>query len=169
MDSAGVNVMVGWEPRPRDITAPYDTADIKWAKLQVLLQLIPTDPPADTAGTVCLRWDARRGQGIVPPSIIRRVRLYYPAVINADSCPRTYASMIQDADSAGDSPRKRPKGYVDPTWITVLAVEPWTRDIYVVRAEAGAGTAATRYYCESTRDERGRWTANCQAQERVAH
>ena len=160
-DSTGLNVAVAWEPIAREVTIARDTADLKWAKLQVFLTLLASNPGAyDTLAAVCLRW-GERGT-VVPASIIRRVRLYYPDAVNADVCPPTYAPQIRRVDSTGTAAGRRPKGHVDPIWIRIGTVQPWTADLWVISASTQIGTVGSTYYCESARDERGRWSARCE-------
>jgi len=137
VDSSGVSADVSWIPVPRERSAPRDTADVKWAKLQVFLLLLSQVTASDSTRP-CVQWTARRGAPL-PESIIRRVRLYYSDVINGDACPR-------DARTST---------------ISIDAVEPWTADLLVLRASVATRSLHLRYYCESARDERGRWSANC--------
>jgi hypothetical protein len=141
MDSLGLQAVTGWEAQPREVTAPSDTADIKWAKLIVLLRLLAMVENPDTTVTTCLRWSDKPAHPL-PPRMMSRVRAQYAGVVNADACPR-------------------PKGGTRSTWVGVDAVEPWTRDLYVVRGRVESDSA-DEYYCEARRDERGRWGGACE-------
>jgi len=167
-DSSGVHVVTGWEELPREVSTPTDSADIKWAKLVVLLRLLSLNPNADTLAKTCVRWsDAPRHA--LPPAMMSRIRAQYADVVNADACPRTYWSMTVLVDSSGAPVRRAPRGHVDPVWVTIGSVEPWTRDLYVITAYVSPAGSETRYYCEASRDERGRWFASCEMRATTLH
>jgi hypothetical protein len=159
-DSSGIRIRVGWEVLPRTKTVARDTADMKWAKLAVLLRLLSMNPNADTLAKTCVRW-SDKPQHALPPSMLRRIRAQYPEVVNADACPRTYWSMAQIVDSEGSPAHRKPRGHVNPVWVTVGVVDPWTPDLYLVKGYVVSGGTHS-YSCEARRDERGRWAATCE-------
>ena len=161
MDSAGIHVVAGWESVPRELTTPRDTADVKWAKLIVLLQLLSMDPNTDTVAKTCVRWSDRPNHAL-PPAMIRRIWSQYPAVMNADACPRTYFSTAARADSLGRPVRTMPRGHVNPVWVAIGDVQPWTADLYVMQGYVAPAGRSHNYRCEAERDERGRWSATCE-------
>ena len=147
-DSSGVHVLAGWELLPREISAPRDTADVKWAKLIVLLQLLAMNEAGDTPAKTCVRWSDKATHAL-PPTMMRRIRAQYADVVNADACPR-------------------PKGQVKPVWVAVGSVEPWTTDLYLVAGHVES-TGTDDYYCEARRDERGRWGGTCELRFTTIH
>lgn len=151
VDSAELRVLAGWEPLPRAITAPRDTADIKWAKLIVLLELLAMTEDNDTTATRCVRWSDQVAHPL-PARMMSRIRAQYSDVVDADACPRTISP---------DASAKRPKSHVDPIWVGVGSAEPWTPDLYLVRGHVEAARTDD-YYCEARRDERGRWGGTCE-------
>ena len=158
LDSLGVRAVVGWEPIPRD-TSALDPADMKWAKLVALLQLLALNTGADTLAATCVGW-GEKPNDVLPPTMMRRLRLQYD-VVNADACPRTYWSMASKV--------KVPRGHVNPIWIRVSSVRAWTRDIYVMTGSISPAGGSHVYYCESRRNERGRWDAECQLRQSVMY
>lgn len=163
MDSAGVHAVAGWEQIPRERTTPRDSADVKWAKLIVLLRLLSMNPNADSLATTCVRWSDKPNHAL-PPAMMSRIRAQYSDVVNADACPRTYFSPVQIVDSLGRPARRAraPRGHVDPVWVAVGDVQPWTADLYVMQGYIAPAGGSHNYRCQAERDERGRWSGTCE-------
>jgi TonB family protein len=158
IDSSGVHVSIGTEAIPKDSTVVANPADAREATIAALSELMPRKTAA-TDGAVCVAWFGP--SRTAPPDVLRRLRLQYPSLRNADHCPPTYQSQILRLDSLGQ-PIKRPPGAIDPLWIDVDPAEIWTRDSYVVHGSVGRGTLSTIYKCVARREPSGKeWKAAC--------
>ena len=158
IDASGVHVSVGTEAIPRDSSVAANPADVREATIAALSELMPLKTAA-IDGAVCVGWTGPSRN--VPPDVLRRLRMRYPPLRNADQCPPTYQSQILQVDSLGE-PIKRPPGAIDPLWIDVSPAEVWTRDYYVVHGRVGRGTMSAIYKCVAHREPLDKqWKATC--------
>ena len=70
---------------------------------------------------------------------------------NPPKCPQTYGGMILRLD--------RPRGWIDPSIMTVTRVLPWTVDVVVVTVDVAQGAAVDTYRCGVSRARD--WRSTC--------
>lgn len=164
IDSAGIRILLGWETIPRDSSVAPDSLDHMSARSIVLRELLAVAESIDSLAAVCVGWDVESPRRPVPPAVLRRLRLYFPDVRTFDRCPPTHGSRVTSPrlDARGRRTDRRPRGAVDPVWVEVGSVQPWTASRYVMAGSVRQGTATHHYFCEALRDERGRWSASCE-------
>ena len=81
-------------------------------------------------------------------------------VVDAKSCPRTYASPQVVVDSLGRRLNPVPSGSADPAFVRVTRAEPWSGDAVLIDASVGQGVGGRTYQCGAERVGT-RWRATC--------
>lgn len=143
-------------------SAAFSLEDLKEAQLSVLLVLAGNVRLSQTGRvpTLCVSF---RREGVEAPAdvaTLRRLEAPGRRVVAKRDCPETYASMIVQRDSLGRLVDGRPPGSVDPYYLSVRRVEPWSRVLVLVDAAVGQGLGGRNYRC-GTRRANSVWSATC--------
>jgi len=149
-------LVIGNRERDVDAASHFTEQDLLDAQRSALLTLAPA-PVTDSTGrprvTVCL---TLRGDPVRVADTATLRALTQPgrrAVVPRD-CPRTYVSMVYHPA------RRPPPGWIDPYYMTVTRLEPWSSTIALVNVDVSQGTGTSFYRCVVTRDGSS-WRAAC--------
>ena len=163
-DSTGLHIVVGWEIVPRTPGLAANAGDRRAAFTSILSDLA-TIAERSNANAVCVKQEGTSNAKL-RSDVFQRLRAAHARIRDRNHCPPTFDSMMLRTDASG-KPIPRPKGSVDPMWISAPEPRPWTTDLYVLQGSIGQGTGGTRYQCEARRLAPGAvWEAKCVA---VAH
>jgi hypothetical protein len=160
IDSTGLHISIGRQAVPPRPGLAEDLADRRAAFVAILSKLVEDPSTARAIATCVGSFDS--SQVNVSSDVFRDLRSIHPEVLNADKCPPTYASMRLQVDASG-KPIVRPKGELDPAWVSIQQPQIWTTDLYVSRARITQGTRFTMYFCDARRDSgQSAWTTRCE-------
>ncbi|MGH7713338.1 MAG: energy transducer TonB [Gemmatimonadaceae bacterium] len=159
MDSSGVlhTTVLGY-PRRDTSLAPLSEKDT-WAIYYAVGEYFMRDTMR-APSAYCIQ-----ANGIRPPDqVFAQRRSTRRRVVPRGECPRTYGNMVRVLGEEGPPP-----GWVDPIAISLLVLQPWTRDLVILEARDSQGTGSSYYTCEAVREVTGWGAVTCVRTRSVVH
>jgi hypothetical protein len=125
--------------------------------LENLVSLLPVDSPGVQGPTICVMMLDTTASRSADDETLARLSGRTHRVVNLASCPKTYASMFA---RSGEPPP--PAGWIDPYYLRITSVQPWTRDVTVLDAVESQGTGDIGKRCVVVRAV-SPWNIKCRS------
>ncbi len=153
---------------PRDSSAAAamsaeNLVKAQWSAIERIIrsrEVLGADRSTPSTLTVCVQALRASETPELHAAQLRRMSSLTLKAVDANECPRTYASMQVVLDSLGRPVDPRPPGWVDPHRVHVRTANPWSGDAVLIEADVRRGMGGSTWHCGAERVG-NEWRAMC--------